>query len=349
MVRGQHFETPEAALAFLNPQATNFEESLSRSQIVREHLLHPRHHHRELTSIASAADFETMSNLTLVYAGGGDGTVRRVIAASIGVVPDDFNETERRMSQHAEATQNVLLFAGKDGNACNFALSAHRRYATHPELLPYAQSIHVGHHRPIMREIIDADGNVVSNDIATSGLGFGNPAIAGEELQNAKPVLNELGPLARLVEEGKISLHALLRAETFSARLDFIRGELRRTLNIRNVSGLEFIGTDPYAKLVRTDVGVADTLWQPAVQQRYPGRVRDTLNFAETLARLPLGLHVLPTFDMEGMSMEIRLLSDEPVQFHEDGESRHNKTVLEPEQTMRLHLAQIAIPTLIIR
>jgi hypothetical protein len=334
--------------AFLNPVATNSPESRGRLEAVRHFLMHPTHRFSTITDIASPEHIAEIQSSGLVYIGGGDGTVRRVIGATLGVVPDDFAATQRNEETHRERASKVIVFAGKDGNACNFAVSAHGPYAANPGRLPYAKSIHIGYHRPLMREIVGSDGYVLSNDLATSGLGLGSAAVASEKLQEAKPELNKLKPAQRLLSEASIALQALLSAQPFSVNLTFVRSNGSKNLRLNNIVGLEFMGTDPYAKQVRNKVHVDDTLWQPAVQRRKPGKVADALNFAETLARLRLGQHLLDPLDLDGMSIEIRLLSGKPVQFHEDGETSPD-TVLEPGQVMRLHLSRIAVPVLMIR
>jgi hypothetical protein len=335
-------------VGFINPDATNSVGSSTRLEDVQGQFL------------SSVADVDVINrgalpqdvlaigdHYTLIYSDGGDGTVRKVIAAVIGVVPNDPEGTARNFTDHQAIAPNTRYFAGAGGNANNWPLSAHLKYAAHPNGLKDAQ-ISVGFHRPLMYEVVDASGEIIQSDIATSCLGLGASAIAAQAFEKAKTELSSRGSTRRLLGELAIALEVARKAPTFAVALTAGSGESQRTLYQTDVTGLELIKSRIYAKQGRTKVNVDDTKWQPVILRRPPHVAGDIAQQLNAIARLKSGHHALPTEDLSDHQLSIRIAGIEPVLFHVDGETDGSNMLL-PGDTLRLHLARIAVPTLMVR
>ena len=343
-----HIEPIPGMLGFTNPESTGHANALARVGQVQEQLLDSGADVQMIEHVASPIDMHLLDHdLTLVYSDGGDGTVRSVVAAMAGIVPNDPERTALNFAYHNSIAPHLRYYAGAGGNANNWPLSAHGRYAVHPDKLHHA-TVQLGYHSPILYEITDEDDEVVRSHIATSGIGIGTAAIAAYRLEKAKYELEEKGSVRRLLGETAIVMESAREATPFAVELTATTSDSQASRRLTDVTGLEFIKSKIYAKQGRTRVNVDDTNWQPVVMQRYPSKVRDALGVASTFARLKLGRHALPVEDFSGREMYIRVAGDEPVMYHADGETDVD-SVIYPGQTMRLRLARIAIPTLIAR
>jgi hypothetical protein len=198
-------------------------------------------------------------------------------------------------------------------------------------------------------EVLDEAQNVLRLNAAVSGIGFSASADAAEELNAAKKELRDMRRPARFLNEAKIAIGAIHRAAPFSARITSrVPKEPDQHQVFSDITGLEFIKSRVYAKDGRTRVNVDDNLWQPVTTRRLPNKVENNALFLSTLMRLKLGLHSRQPTDMRGRSMIFRLESDKPVKYQVDGET-DEQTVLYPGQSMRLYLASIAVPVLMVR
>src|SRR4051812_46588827 len=121
----KQLERPQHLIVFANPVASGADKSEERIAQLEavlgltasieedmpspDHLAHVRAH-------------------TLVASHGGDGTVRRTLAAILGVSPNSKAAPDmKNWSQwNREVTQNITFFAMAGGNSNNWALSAHR-------------------------------------------------------------------------------------------------------------------------------------------------------------------------------------------------------------------------------
>ena len=338
-------------VGFVNPQSTGHSAAMERLTAIRGHLLHPFHSEHTVDHIPSPLDISSLADereQVLVYSDGGDGTVRNVVASIIGVVANNPEASAANMAAHKSIAKRLRFFAGAGGNANNWPLSAHGDYAKNPSALTLSDNVSVGYHRPMMYEVIDEAGNIVQSNIATSCIGFSGPAIASDRLQQAKSELKQKSRIPRLISEAQIALGAVRGAPKFTANVSFQSPEHSGNLTVTDVTGLEFIGSRIYAKEGRTQVNVDDTFWQPVVTRRYPNKLYDTAVFTETMARLKLGRHIIRPLDLSDMSISIQIASDaEAVQFHADGETGEDYRV-QPGQTLRMHLAQIAIPVIMV-
>lgn len=347
MARSASIEPMPSMLGFTNPESTGHLHALTRVGHVQEHMLDAGADVQMVDHAASPYDMLLLAHdQTLIYSDGGDGTVRSVIAAVAGIVPNDPERTAQNYPYHASIAQHLRYFAGAGGNANNWPLSAHRDFSVNPDKLSHAH-VRLGYHRPIIHEVTDERGDIVRSHIATSGLGLGAAATAAYRLEKAKPELQEKGKIRRLLGETAIVLDAAKNESPFTVELSKVTGDSQDTAPLTEVTGLELIKSRIYAKQGRTRVNVDDTNWQPALMHRYSNKVRDNLGVVSTMARLKLGRHALPPEDMSNQEMLIRLVSDEPVMYHADGETDVD-SVIYPGQTMRLRLARIAIPTLIV-
>lgn len=345
MDRLTHIEPMPSMLGFTNPESTEHASALARIGHVQAQLLETCADVTVIDHAASPLDLLLVQeDQTLIYSDGGDGTVRSVIAAMTGIVPNDPERTAQNFAHHQSISEHLRYFAGAGGNANNWPLSAHGQYAVHPEKLPHA-SVQLGYHRPIMYEITDEHGDIVRSHIATSGIGLGTAAIAAYRLEKAKPELQEKGNIRRLLGETAIVLDAAREASPFAVELSATASDSLETQRLTDVTGLEFIKTKIYAKQGRTRVNIDDTNWQPLITHRYSNKVQDNLGLISTFARLKFGRNALPAEDFSNQEMSIRVDGDEPVPYHADGETDVDALVY-PGQTMRLRLARIAIPTL---
>lgn len=346
MAHAAHQELLPGMISFMNPASTDHENAQARQDNLAAYLLSPG---AQLKSVEHAADPLDMLLLdqdqTLIYSDGGDGTVRGVIAAVAGIATDDPELTAINFAYHQELAQSIVYFAGAGGNANNWPLSAHGRFAKHPEKLAKA-SLHVGAHRPLIYEITDDRGNIVRSNIATSCLGLGASAIASRSLDLAKPELEARSRFRRLLGETAMVYEAAIQAPPFSVELITDSGEDAVAERRKDITALELIKSRMYAKQGRTRVNIDDTLWQPEVIDYAPGLVERNAQLVATLARLRLARQAMPVQDFRGTELAIRVESDKPVPYQADGET-DDTTLILPGQTMRLRLARIAIPTLI--
>lgn len=331
-------------LGFLNPESTGHEHAKTRMGYVQEHFLGVDAIVKEIDHEASPYDVLRIdSDSTLVYSDGGDGTVRRVIAAMAGIVPDCPERTAINLATYREIAQNLRYFAGAGGNANNWPLSAHGRFALHPEKLAQAD-IRLGCHRPILYEVTSERGDIVRSNIATSGLGIGIAAIAALRLEKAKPEFEHVSSVRRQLGETAIVLDVARQAPPFSFELTVVSDDFNDQ-RFTDMTGFELIKSRVYAKQGRTRVNIDDTKWQPVMTHHAPNKVGHTLQVASTVARMKSGCHVLSAEDLSNQEMAIRITSEQPVPFHADGETDVDSIIL-PGHTLHIRLAQIAIPTL---
>ena len=331
-------------LGFMNPESTGHEHAKTRMGYAQQYFLDGDASIQEIDHEASPFDvLELDGDRTLVYSDGGDGTVRRVIAAMAGIVPDNPERTALNLSTYREIAQYLRYFAGAGGNANNWPLSAHDRFALRPEKLAQA-TVRLGYHRPILYEVTDEQGEVVKSNVATSGLGLGVAAIAALQLEKAKQEFESIGTMRRQLGETAIVLDAAKHAPPFAFDLSVIAGETREQ-RMTDMTGFELIKSKIYAKQGRTKVNVDDTKWQPVMTSYAPNRVSHALQVASTVARMKSGRHALPAEDLRGQELRVRITSEQPVPFHADGETDVDSVIL-PGQTLRVRLAQIAIPTM---
>ena len=332
-------------ISFMNPASTSHETAQTRQEHVRAILLEPGATLKEINHAAEPDDIWLIDHEhSLIYSDGGDGTVRRVLAAVAGIVPDNPEQTAINFMDHRDLSSGLIYFAGAGGNANNWPLSAHGHYAKHPEKLAKA-GVRVGTHRPLIYEITDERGDIVRSNIATSCLGFGASAIATRSLDLAKPELEARSRPRRLLGEVAMVYEASVEAPPFTVELVTNADDDYAAERRKDITGLELIKSRIYAKQGRTNVNVDDTLWQPVILDYAPGLVERNARLISTLGRLRLARHVLTPEDFSLQDLSIRVESDEPVPYQVDGETDET-TVLMPGQTMHLRLARIAIPTL---
>ena len=342
-----HVEPMPSMIGFTNPASTGHASAHKRAGYVQEQLLDASADVQMIDHVASPGDLLLLAReQTLIYSDGGDGTVRNVVAAMAGIVPDDPERTAQNFPFHLSMSRHLRYFAGAGGNANNWPLSAHGPFAINPDKLAQAR-VSLGFHSPMMYEITDEKGEIVRSHIATSGLGLGAAAIAAYRLEKAKPELEEKGRVRRLLGETAIVLSAAREAAPFAVEMTAVTNDSRDTRLLAEVTGLEFIKSKIYAKQGKTKVNVDDTNWQPVVMYRYPNNIQDNLKLFSTMTRLKLGRHALPPENFHDQDMLIRVVSDEPVMYHADGETDVD-AVIYPGQTMRLRLARITIPTLMV-
>lgn len=338
-------EPMSAMVGFVNPESTGHELAKDRMDDVRGYFLEAGGIIKEIDHEASPFDvLRLQGDRTLIYSDGGDGTVRRVIAAMAGIVPDNPDHTAINLATFREIAANLRYFAGAGGNANNWPLSAHGRFAKHPENLDQA-TITLGFHRPILYEITDEHGDIVRSNIATSGLGLGIAAIAALRLEKAKPELEQRSSVKRQLSETAIVLDVANHAPPFSFDLTIVDDEFCQE-RYTGMTGFELIKSRIYAKQGRTRVNVEDTLWQPVMTHYAASSASRMLQTAETVARMKIGRHALSAEDLSSEEMTIRILSEQPVPFHADGEADVDSMIL-PGNTLHIRLAQIAIPTLL--
>lgn len=346
MAYATYHEALPGMISFMNPASTSHETGQARLDHVGTYLLRPDAQMKTVEHAADPLDMLLIDrDQTLIYSDGGDGTVRGVIAAVAGIAPDDPELTAINFETHQEIAQGVVYFAGAGGNANNWPLSAHGRYAKRPEKLANA-TLHLGAHHPLIYEITDEQGNIVRSNIATSCLGLGASAIASRSFELAKPELEAISRLRRLLGETALVYAAAIEAPPFSVELVTNSDGDYATERRKDITALELIKSRIYAKQGRTRVNVDDTLWQPEVIEYAPGLVGRNTQLVATLARLRFARQAMPLQDFSGTELAIRVESGEPVPYQADGES-DGTTVILPGQTMRLRLARIAIPTLI--
>lgn len=328
----------------MNPEATGYGQSQARLGQVQQHLLVANANTKILDVEATPLDISLLDNdQTLVYSDGGDGTVRKTIAAIAGIVPDDPERTARNFADFQAISSHLRYFAGAGGNANNWPLSAHARFAVHPDKLPQA-STSLGFHRPIIYETTDPGNNIVRSNIVTCCLGFAASAIAAQRLEKAKPLLRDGHSANRLLGEIAIVVGAARDAPPFAIELSSKPEGLYGNCRINDLIGFELISSRRYAKQGRTHVNVNDTRLQPILLHR-SGAINGKLQLVNTFARLKSGRHVLPTEDLHDRQLSIRIVSEDAVQFHAGGET-NDDSVIQPGQTLHLRLARIAIPTL---
>jgi diacylglycerol kinase family enzyme len=345
MAHPTNIEPHSTMLGFTNPESTGYDLAETRMEHVRQHFLDADGVVKVIDHEASPFDILKLdSESTLIYSDGGDGTVRRVVAAMAGIVPDCPERTAINMATYREIAKNLRYFAGAGGNANNWPLSAHGRFAVHPDQLSQATVV-LGYHRPMLYEITNEQGDIVRSNIATSGLGIGIAAIAALQLEKAKPELEGVGRAKRQLGETAIVLDAAKHAPPFSFDLRFITEDLSDQ-RFTDMTGFELINSRIYAKQGRTRVNVDDTLWQPVMTHYAPNRVSHALQTANTVARMKTGRHALQPEDLRTQKLAVRITSDQPVPYHADGESDVDAVIL-PGQTLHVRLAQIAIPTLL--
>lgn len=331
-------------LGFMNLEATGHELAAARMDHVRQHFLDADSVVKEIDHEASPFDVLRLdSDNTLIYSDGGDGTVRRVIAAMAGIVPDCPERTAINLRTYREIAGHLRYFAGAGGNANNWPLSAHGRFALLPEKLDEA-TIALGSHRPILYEVIDERGEIVRSNIAVSGLGIGVAAIAALRLEKAKQEFEQVGSIRRQLGETAIVFDAAKRAPPFAFELAVVSDETDQQ-RFADMTGFELIKTRIYAKQGRTRVNVDDTKWQPVMTHHASNSVSQAFQIANTAVRMKSGRHALPAEDLHDQELMVRITSEQPVPFHADGETDVDSVIL-PGQTLRIRLAQIAIPTL---
>lgn len=331
-------------LGFINPEASGHELAKARMGYVQQHFLDADTVAKEIDHEASPFDVLRLdSDSTLIYSDGGDGTVRSVIAAMAGIVPDCPERTAINLSTYREIAEQLRYFAGAGGNANNWPLSAHGRFALHPDTLDQA-TIGLGYHRPMLYEVISERGDIVRSSIATSGLGIGVAAIAALRLEKAKQEFEQVGSIKRHLGEMAIVLDAAKHAPPFAFDLSVVADETDEQ-RFTDMTGFELIKSRIYAKQGRTRVNVNDTKWQPVMTHHAPNSVSNAMQVANTVVRMKSGRHALPAEDLHDQKLMIRITSEQPVPYHADGETDVDSVIL-PGQTLRIRLAQIAIPTL---
>lgn len=335
-------------LAFVNPKAT---ANIGAEQKAR--------------ALAASAGIDTVTVLTdfpsselvrthvsdkqtVIYTGGGDGTVNATVSAILGHEVGDPEATAKNNATHTKLAKRVLYVAGADGGANNFPLSAlGRRFAKRPQFIPNGKT-HVAQHRPLIFEVWDDEADkVVQSGIATTCIGLGGTALTLVGVEAAKPKLAQ-HPYTRLLRETAMTAKALVAAPAFSAEATFTdRTGIEKKQKLDNISAIELIGSRNYAKQGRGSAGVnIDTAkWQPVTLERRPSRLGRWAAACRTLAQVALGRYQPPQYDFAGHTeLRLRVTSDQPVPFHTDGDV-HPDRQLTIGQTLALRLSKIAIPT----
>jgi diacylglycerol kinase family enzyme len=345
MAHSANIAPMSAMVGFVNPESTGHKLAKARMGHVQTHFLDAGGIAKEIDHAASPFDILRLgSDKTLIYSDGGDGTVQGVVAAIAGIVPDCPERTAINLVTYREIAANLRYFAGAGGNANNWPLSAHGSFALYPEHLDKA-TIQLGYHRPVLYEVTNERGDIVRSNVATSGLGIGIAAIAALRLEKAKPELEQVGNIKRRLGEMAIVLDAAKHAPPFAFDLSVVADEFSHQ-RFADMTGFELIKSRIYAKQGRTRVNVDDTLWQPVMTHHASNSVSHALQTANTVVRMKTGRQALPAEDLSKQEMAIRIMSEQPVPFHADGETDVDSVIL-PGHTLHIRLAQIAIPTLI--
>jgi hypothetical protein len=268
---------PEGLVTFLNPFATGYHAGVGRAADVQHAFDIPDSNVGDIRDVAMPKHVEEYVNgRTIVYSGGGDGTVKLAVAAITGHVQDDLEASASNYARHADLAEQVLYIAGPDGNANNFALSALGRFARHPTRLIGSDLAVIRPHRPGTYDVTDERGNSVRSGIFTSCFGVKAAAEIATELDERKPQLKHLPRLFRLASESILTAETLWDSRPFSADVTLTktvgtdRVDIRRRLSA--MTGFELIGSRVYAKAGRTKVNVDSTRLQPIVTWHHENR-----------------------------------------------------------------------------
>jgi len=345
----------EHALAFRNPYATAPREQIVLSSVdvsnafgladqactVVQEMPAPRHIRANV------------GGRTVVSSHGGDGTVQLVVAAAIGHVRDDPEVTASNETVHRPLLEDVLYVPIANGNGNNFACSALGQYAVDPRRLADAPDLDIGFHRPLAYQVTDERGNTVRSGIATSCFGINAAAIVAAKLHQQKLQLAALGAQTvgqqrRFAKETLITARELLNVKPFSADLTVTTGRDSAREPLRNIAGLELIGSHIYAKRGRAPVNIDDPRHQVVVATHHMSRTAGLASLLLMSARLATGQHKRRPLDLTDTTLTLRVISNQPVPFHTDGEIG-DTLMIEPGQLLRLRLGNLAVPTLIRR
>jgi hypothetical protein len=346
--------TGSHALGVINPAATGAPQAFERVITAANRLTLPGGSCRISYDRPTARGLRDMigATQTTVIGSGGDGSVNELIAAMVGVVPDDPEATARNFETHEALLSHIRYVSLAGGRANNWPLSALGDYAAHPERIGPTTDLRVGMHRPIVYEVLGKTGAVKRLGVATSCVGVQGTEKAAHDLGAAKPWLKRLRPFNhhhRSLHEANIAFQAILKSPPFSAEVSLVSPTNTHEFTLANRSGVEFVGTEKYASHGRTKTHVDDTFWQPLSTHRTPNIATELEQLADASLRLLTGQHAIRPLDLDKTEVWIRLTSKEPVFFHVDAETDRGRNVLNQGEQLRLRLAQLAVPTVVAR
>jgi hypothetical protein len=338
---------PETYLGYYNPSATDYIHAPERGEAVARYFV-PRAT-GSLNIETGIPDTESMAALigdctVLLNPDGGDGTVRKVVSAALGIEENDPNGTDNNFARHRKLVQQIILFANAGGNGNNFPLSAHGSAARDPRKLFTARHLVRAQHRPLTYTIMDERGGVTASGIALTGIGIGSAATAAARIELAKPQLNSLSLIPRLASEASMIFSSLYHEPSFGLEItDSLSTGVINTSQLESIVGFELIGSKVYAKRGRTHVNVDDTRWQPVAVQQHETAVGRTSEIVGTAVRLNAGMHARNPIDLRNRTLTISPETDQAVPIHADGETGPALWI-HPGQKLQLKLANLAIP-----
>jgi diacylglycerol kinase family enzyme len=333
-------------LAFINPHSTSHAQAGRDVRTMQQAFGVPDARLKIIEALPAPKHIQAnVAGHTVVYSHGGDGTVNRVLSAITGTVQDDPAATAANLAKHRELASQLLYVAGTGGNAKNFALSALDQYTHEQAQLAEAASLGIGHHRPLVYEVLGVRGKVLRSGIVTSCIGLGASANIAAKLHKHKRQLDQYSGTERLAREALISADALLHTQPFAAKTTRLAGPKTIRRQLPAITGFEIIGSRVYAKVGRTQVNVDDSRYQVIITHHKLIPPLQVAEFVSATVRLKTGKHALKPIDFADNVLTLRLTSNASVPLQIDGEFGRRYT-MQPGQSLRLRPCEIAVPTL---
>ncbi|HSX43011.1 MAG TPA: hypothetical protein VLF59_02895 [Candidatus Saccharimonadales bacterium] len=341
---------PPRMVSFLNKHATHGETADESAHSVRETFAvpHSEDTYYPLTTRPKAhqiAEFSIDDDQLLVYSHGGDGTVNLAVAAITGNVRNDLKRTEQNKNRHTKYAHKILYVPGAGGNANNFALSALKGYAAHPDRLARGKRFWIGYHHPLEYQIRDKDGQVTASGIATSCFGAGASATVAHELEQAKPELVQLDKHIRTRRERRLVAQELYNAQPYKAIVTVGNERSDISRYYPEVNGIELIGSKIYAKQGRSGVNIDSPKFELFIARHIALKAARLGNLAILGTQLATGMLPGKPVDFSTTSVSIQNVGEHTMPLHTDGETG-TELSLPPEHIVRLTMGQIAVPVL---